>query len=61
MEIGKLIEFIKSNKPKVAMDIRESFLLVYETINDGFMEMQTDVEELLKNKEFKKVMNLFIN
>ena len=53
MDINSLIEFIKLTEPKVAMDIRESLLLLCETIDGATIQLHGNVDEALKNRDYK--------
>ena len=58
MQLEELLEFVKVTKPKLAMDIRESLLLLNETITEGASEVEKDVEQLFKEKNFKGIHEL---
>lgn len=53
VNINNLIEFIKLTEPKGAMDIRESLLLLCETIDGATIQLHGNVEEALRNKDYK--------
>ena len=58
MEIDSLIEYIKTNKPKVAMDIRESLLLLNDVVASGVLQVQDEVSELFRAKDYAGVKEL---
>lgn len=53
MDINSLIEFVKLTEPKAAMDIRESLLLLCETIDGATIQLHGNVEKALRNREYK--------
>lgn len=58
MEIDSLIEYIKTNKPKVAMGIRESLLLLNDVVASGVLQVQDEVSELFRAKDYAGVKKL---
>lgn len=53
MDINSLIEFVKLTEPKTAMDIRESLLLLCETIDGATIQLHGKVNETLNNKDYR--------